>query len=158
MLAQGGVLVWEGGGGVEGGGLRVGGGGGGVGQGGGEVVGRRGGGRGRRVEDVSVVASAGHAAGDARRLHVLSPHGWRDTSRAGLDIKLPRAVVVPGNRRRVELQLMPLFLEARRTKRDFSMALFTVVVVLTQVSGLHSLAKLPYAAQMAGRETGRGCK
>lgn len=122
--------MWERGGGVVGDRLGVGGGGGGVRQGGGEVrvVGRRGGRRGRRVEDVSVVAAAGHA-GDARRLHVLSPHGWRDTSRAGLDVKLPRAVVVPGNRRRVELQLMPLFLEARRMKKDFSMASFTVVVV-----------------------------
>lgn len=44
--------------------------------------------------------------------------GWRDAPGAGLAVTEPEATVVPGNRR-VELQLMPLFLEARRTRKDF---------------------------------------
>lgn len=45
------------------------------------------------------------------------PHGWRDAPRAGLAVTKPEGAVVPGNRR-VELQLMPLFLEGRRTRKD----------------------------------------
>lgn len=53
------------------------------------------------------------------------PHGWRDAPGAGLAVTEPGGTVVPSNRR-VELQLMPLFLEGRRTGKDFSVALFTI--------------------------------
>ena len=56
------------------------------------------------------------------------PHGWRDAPGAGLAVTKPEGAVVPGNRR-VELQLMPLFLEGRRMRKDFHLALFTVGVV-----------------------------
>lgn len=56
------------------------------------------------------------------------PHGWRDAPGAGLAVTMPEGAVVPGNRR-VELQLMPLFLQGRRMRKDFSLALFTVGVV-----------------------------
>lgn len=46
------------------------------------------------------------------------PHGWRDAPRAGLAVTKPEGAVVPGNRR-VELQLMPLFLGGRRIRRTF---------------------------------------
>lgn len=46
------------------------------------------------------------------------PHGWRDAPGAGLAVAEPEGAVVPGNRR-VELQLMPLFLEGRRTRKVF---------------------------------------
>lgn len=46
------------------------------------------------------------------------PHGWRDAPGAGLAVTKPEGAVVPGNRR-VELQLMPLFLEGRRMRKDF---------------------------------------
>lgn len=54
------------------------------------------------------------------------PHGWRDAPGAGLAVTKPEGAVV---NRRVELQLMPLFLEGRRMRKDFSLALFTVGVV-----------------------------
>lgn len=46
------------------------------------------------------------------------PHSWRDAPGAGLAVTEPEGAVVPGNRR-VELQLMPLFLEGRRMRKDF---------------------------------------
>lgn len=46
------------------------------------------------------------------------PHGWRDAPGARLAVTGPEGAVVPGNRR-VELQLMPLFLEGRRIRKDF---------------------------------------
>lgn len=46
------------------------------------------------------------------------PHGWRGAPRAGLAVSRPEGAIVPRNRR-VELQLMPLFLEGRRIRRDF---------------------------------------
>lgn len=49
-----------------------------------------------------------------RRTH---PHGWRDAPGAGLAVTEPEGAAVPGDGR-VELQLMPLFLEGRRTRKD----------------------------------------
>lgn len=60
------------------------------------------------------------------------PHGWRDAPGPGLAVTEPEGAVVPGNRR-VDLQLMPLFLEGRRTRKDFSLALFTVGVVVPEL-------------------------
>lgn len=46
------------------------------------------------------------------------PHGWRDAAGARLAVTGPESAVVPGDGR-VELQLMPLFLWGRRTRKDF---------------------------------------
>lgn len=55
------------------------------------------------------------------------PHGRRGAPRAGLVVSKPEGAIVPRNRR-VELQLMPLFLEGRRIRNDFQWP-YTVGVV-----------------------------
>lgn len=52
-------------------------------------------------------------------------HGWRNAPRAGLAVTGPEGAVVPRNRR-VELQLMPLFLKGRRMKEGFDWLFFMV--------------------------------
>lgn len=57
------------------------------------------------------------------------PHGWRGAPRAGLAVTKPEGAVVPRNGR-VELQLMPLFLEGRRIRKDFHWPYSQLVLLL----------------------------
>lgn len=76
------------------------------------------------------------------------PHGWRDAPRAGLAVTKPEGAVVPGNRR-VELQLMPLFLGGRRMRKDVHWPCSQLVLLRSRrVWRLYVFAKLPHAAQM----------
>lgn len=82
------------------------------------------------------------------------PHGWRDAPGAGLAVTEPEGAAVPGDRR-VELQLMPLLLEGRRTRKDFHWPYSQLVLLLllllckSCIWRVYLFAKLPHATQMA---------
>jgi len=78
------------------------------------------------------------------------PHGRRDAPGVGFGVTETEGAVVPGNGR-VELQLMPLFLEGRRTRKHFHWPRSQLVLLLhwSCVWRVPSFPTLPHATPMA---------